>query len=135
MPGLFIEAPTGVQPDAKQEMMREITAAIREAYRIQDTRIWLREYPPGNVAMDGRINAEPVKPVCFLEAPELASLEAKSTLAAKILAAVDKAYRDIANTDKTMILMNHYPLSNAGWAGRLGSENPDAVAHMKRLNA
>jgi hypothetical protein len=78
MPGLFIEAPAGVQPDAKQEMMREITAAIREAYRIQDIRIWLREYPPGNVAMDGHINAEPVKPVCFLEAPELASLEAKS---------------------------------------------------------
>jgi phenylpyruvate tautomerase PptA (4-oxalocrotonate tautomerase family) len=135
MPGLFIEAPAGVQPDAKQEMMREITAAIREAYRIQDIRIWLREYPPGNVAMDGHINAEPVKPVCFLEAPELASLEAKSTMAAKILAAVDKAYRDIANTRETMILMNHYPLANAGWAGRLGSENPDAVARIKQLNA
>jgi phenylpyruvate tautomerase PptA (4-oxalocrotonate tautomerase family) len=118
MPGLFIEAPTGVRSDAKQKMMREITAAIHEAYRIQDIRIWLREYPPGNVAMDGHINAEPVKPVCFLEAPELDSLEAKSKMAAKILAAVDKAYRDIANTDETMILMNHYPLVNAGWASR-----------------
>jgi hypothetical protein len=56
--------------------------------------------------------------VCFIEGPELACLEAKSKMAAKILAAVDKAYRDIANTDETMVLMNHYPLVNAGWASR-----------------
>jgi hypothetical protein len=56
----------------------------------------------------------------FPRGPELASLDSKSTMAAKILAAVDKAYRDIANTRETMILMNHYPLANAGWARRLG---------------
>lgn len=49
--------------------------------------------------MDGHINAEPVKPVCFLECPELDSLEAKSKMAAKILAAVDKAYRDVSGLD------------------------------------
>lgn len=138
MPLLFVEAPTGVRSDAKQKMMREITAAIDEAFessQLADTRIFLREYPPDNVALDGHINAEPVKPVCFLEAPELASLETKSKMAAKILAAVDEAYRDIANTDETLILMNHYPLENSAWAGRLGSETPDAVAYIKQLNA
>jgi phenylpyruvate tautomerase PptA (4-oxalocrotonate tautomerase family) len=138
MPTLFIEAPTGVRPDAKQKMMREITKAIDEAFeasQFADTRIFLREYPPDNVALDGHINAEPVKPVCFLEAPELTNLETKSTMAAKILAAVDEAYRDIANTNETLILMNHYPLENSAWAGRLGSEQPDAVAYIKQLNA
>jgi hypothetical protein len=137
MPTFFIEAPTGVRPDAKQKMMRQITAAIDEAFessQFADTRIFLREYPPENVALDGLINAEPVKPVCFLEAPELANLEAKSTMAAKILAAVDEAYRDIANTNETLILMNHYPLEDSAWAGRLGSEIPDAVAYIKQLN-
>lgn len=137
MPTFFIEAPTGVRPDAKRKMMREITAAIDEAFEssaFADTRIFLREYPPDNVALDGHINAEPVKPVCFLEAPELANLETKSTMAAKILAAVGAAYRDIANTDETLILMNHYPLEDSAWAGRLGSEIPDAVAYIKQLN-
>ncbi len=138
MPTFFIEAPTGVRPDAKQKMMREITAAIDEAFEssaFADTRIFLREYPPGTVALDGRVDAEPVKPVCFLEAPELADLKIKSTMAARILAAVDEAYRDIANTDETLILVNHYPLSDSAWAGRLGSEIPDAVAYVERLNS
>lgn len=137
MPTMFIEAPGGVRPDAKQTMMREITAAIDEAFRsteFADTRIFLREYAPDNVALDGRLDAEPMKPVCFLEAPELADLQAKSTMAAKILAAVDAAYRDIANTDETLILMKHYPLEDSAWAGRLGSEIPDAVAYVRRLN-
>jgi len=134
MPTFFIEAPTGLQPDAKQRMMREITTAIDEAYQFTDTRIFLREYPPGNVALDGEINAEPVKPVCFLEAPELTSVDTKSKMAVKILAAIDGAYRDIANTNDTLILMNHYPLENSAWGGRLGSENPEAVAFVKQLN-
>lgn len=135
MPQLLLEAPLGVQPEAKRKMMQEITAAIDEAYRMPDVRIWLREYPADNVAQDGRLNAEPVRPLCFLEAPELASLQAKSAMAAKIHAAVAQAYQGLANTDETLILMNHYPLENAGWAGRLQSENPDAVSHIKQLNA
>jgi phenylpyruvate tautomerase PptA (4-oxalocrotonate tautomerase family) len=137
MPAFFIEAPSGVRPDAKQKMMRKITAAIDEAYEsseFADTRIFVREYPPGNVALDGRVNAEPIKPVCFLEAPELANLQTKSAMAAKILVAVDEAYRDIANTDETLILMKHYPLEDSAWAGRLGSEIPDAVAYVEQLN-
>ena len=135
MPQFFVEAPEGIRPEAKQKMMRAITEAIDEAYPIPDVRVWLREYPPDNVSMDGRIGAEPVKPVCFLEAPELAGIETKSAMVTKILAAVDEAYRDLANTEETLILMNHYPLENAAWAGRLGSEMPEVVAAIEKLNA
>jgi hypothetical protein len=31
-------------------------------------------------------------------------------------------------------LMNHYPLENAGWAGRLQSDNPELVEGMQQLN-
>ena len=135
MPQFFIEAPEGVRPEAKQKMMRAITEAIDEAYPIPDVRVWLREYPLENVSTDGRIGAEPIKPVCFLEAPELTSHDAKSAMVAKILAAVDEAYRDIANTEETLVLMNHYPLENAAWAGRLASEMPEVVAAIDKLNA
>ncbi|GAB3742154.1 tautomerase family protein [Microlunatus parietis] len=134
MPQFLIEAPIGVEVDSKKKMMKKITEAIDEAYRIPDVRIWLREYPAENVAQDGVVGAEPVRPLCFLEAPELDSLEAKRTMAAKIHAAVDEAYRGIANTGETLILMNHYPLENAGWAGRLQSDDPQAVAAIRELN-
>jgi phenylpyruvate tautomerase PptA (4-oxalocrotonate tautomerase family) len=134
MPQFFVEAPEGIRPEAKQAMMVEITEAIDDAYKIPDVRVWLREYPAGNVAQDGRIEAEPVRPLCFLDAPELDSLEARRTMAHRIHDAVAKAYAGIANTDETLILMNHYPLERAGWAGRLQSDNPQIVEAMQKLN-
>lgn len=134
MPQFFIEAPTGLRPDAKQTMMREVTAAIDEAYQIPDVRIWLREYSAENVAQDGHVATEPIRPVGFLEAPELTSLEAKRKMAGRIHDAIQAAYQDIANTDELLILMNHYPLENAGWAGRLQADNPEIVDALKQLN-
>jgi phenylpyruvate tautomerase PptA (4-oxalocrotonate tautomerase family) len=134
MPQFFIEAPTGVQPEAKRKLMKEVTEAIDEAYQIGDVRIWLREYPADNVAQDGRVEAEPVRPVCFLEAPELSSLDAKRKMTDKIHAAIRDAYQGIANTDETLVLMNHYPLENAGFAGRLQADNPQIVEAVRQLN-
>ena len=134
MPQFFVEAPVGIRDDAKRTMMQDITAAIDEAYHIPDVRIWLREYQADNVAQDGRVGAEAIRPVCFLEAPELSSIDAKRKMAEKILIAVDQAYDGIANTAETLILMNHYPLENAGFAGRLQSDDPQLVKAMKQLN-
>ncbi|MGH3738039.1 MAG: tautomerase family protein [Micromonosporaceae bacterium] len=134
MPQFFIEAPEGVRPEAKRQLMTTITEAIDEAYQIPDVRIWLREYSPENVAQDGKVAAEPIRPVCFLEAPELGDLDAKRTMSEKIHGAVAEAYRGLANTDETLVLMNRYPLENAGWAGRLQSDNPEIVAVVRQLN-
>jgi phenylpyruvate tautomerase PptA (4-oxalocrotonate tautomerase family) len=134
MPQFFVEAPTGIRDDAKRALMKDVTAAIDEAYHIPDVRIWLREYPADNVAQDGRLGAEAIRPVCFLEAPELSSLDAKRKMAERILTAVGQAYDGIANTAETLILMNHYPLENAGFAGRLQADDPQLVEAMKQLN-
>jgi hypothetical protein len=134
MPQILIEAPTGVRPDAKQKMMSEISAAVDEAFQIPDVRVWLREYPAENVAQDGHIGAEPIRPLCFLEVPELSRLDAKRTMAQRIHDAIAEAYRGLANTDETLILMNHYPLENAGWAGRLQADNAEIVAAVRRIN-
>jgi phenylpyruvate tautomerase PptA (4-oxalocrotonate tautomerase family) len=134
MPQFFVEAPKGIRDDAKQKMMKDLTAAIDDAYHIPDVRIWLREYQADNVAQDGRLGAEAIRPVCFLEAPELSSLDAKRKMAEKIHTAIGQAYDGIANTAETLILMNHYPLENAGWAGRLQADNPELVEATKQLN-
>jgi phenylpyruvate tautomerase PptA (4-oxalocrotonate tautomerase family) len=58
MPVVFIEAPPGIRTEAKKKMVEKITTAIDDAYHIGDTLIFLREYPPGNVAIDGRLQSE-----------------------------------------------------------------------------
>jgi phenylpyruvate tautomerase PptA (4-oxalocrotonate tautomerase family) len=58
MPVVFIEAPPGIRSDAKTKMVKKITSAIDEAYHIGDTLVFLREYAPDNVAMDGCLQSE-----------------------------------------------------------------------------
>ena len=134
MPTILIEAPTGIRADAKQRLMEKTTAALDEAYHIPDVRIFLREYQADNVAQDGRLQSEPVRPVCFIEAPQLRSLDARRKLIEQINAAVAEAYEGIANTREILILHNEYPLENAGWAGRLQSDNPEVLEAIKKLN-
>jgi phenylpyruvate tautomerase PptA (4-oxalocrotonate tautomerase family) len=134
MPVFTIDAPSGVPQDAKHKMMKEITEALHEAWPIPDTRGWLREYPADNVSQDGRVHAEPVRPVCSLEAPELASLDVKRKLVQKIESAIATAYDGIANTDEVLILVNHYPLEDVGWRQSLQSDKPEIVAAIAQLN-
>ena len=58
MPVCRIEAPPGIGIAAKKKMVETITAAIDEAYHIGDTLVFLQEYAPENVAMDGQLLSE-----------------------------------------------------------------------------
>ena len=58
MPVVVVEAPPGLGVSAKKKMVEQITAAVERAYRIGDTLVFLREYPPENVAMEGRLQSE-----------------------------------------------------------------------------
>ena len=58
MPVVFIEAPPGIKPEAKKQLVQKITTAIDDAYHIGDTLIFLREYGAENVAMDGCLQSE-----------------------------------------------------------------------------
>jgi hypothetical protein len=135
MPVFTVDAPLGADRHAKQKMMKDIHDALDETYHFPDTRGWLREYPADNVSQDGRVAAEPVRPVCSLEAPELASLDAKRKLVQKIEGAIGEAYTGIANVDEVLVLINHYPLRNVGWRHSLQSDKPEIVAAVDQLNA
>ena len=130
MPIFVIEGPQGLRTEAKAILMAEITAALDEAYHIPDVRVFLREHAAVNVAQDGRAQAEPIRPVCFIEAPKLSGLDARRMLIWKLNGAVAKAFAGMAKTDDILILFNEYPLELAGAGGRLQSENPDMVAAM-----
>jgi len=134
MPVFTIDAPTGAGRDAKQKMLKEVHDALDEAFHFPDTRGWVREYPAENVAQDGRVQAEPIRPVCSLEIPELASLDTKRTLVQKIETAIGAAYSGIANVDEVLVLINHYPLRNVGWRQSLQSDKPEIVAALDQLN-
>jgi phenylpyruvate tautomerase PptA (4-oxalocrotonate tautomerase family) len=61
MPVVFIEAPPGIRPEAKQKLVERITTAVDDTYHIGDTLIFLREYPAENVAMDGGLQSDKPK--------------------------------------------------------------------------
>ena len=42
-------------------MMKDLTAAIDDAYHIPDVRIWLREYQADNIAQGCRLGAEAIR--------------------------------------------------------------------------
>jgi len=134
MPTMFIEAPAGIRNDVKKKLVEKTTAALEEAYHIPDVRVFLREYPLDNVAQDGRIQSEPVRPVVFIEAPQLRTLEAKRKMVEQINAAIANAYEGMANIREILIFHNEYSLESVALAGRLQSENPEIIEAMKKLN-
>jgi phenylpyruvate tautomerase PptA (4-oxalocrotonate tautomerase family) len=135
MPVFFLEAPPGIRTDDKKRMVEKITSALEEAYPIPaDNRFFLREYSLENVGQDGRIESEPVRPVGFIEAPHLRSIDAKRKMIEGIDAAIAEAYEGVANIRETLIFLKELPLENAGWAGRLQSDNPEFVEAIKKLN-
>lgn len=134
MPVFTIDVPEGASPGAKQKMLKEVTEAIDDAYHFPDTRGWVREYAPENVSQDGRVDAGPVRPVCSLEAPNLASSDVKRKLVEKLESAIGDAYEGIADTGELLVLINEYPLHNVGWHTGLQSDKPEIVAAVAKLN-
>jgi hypothetical protein len=131
MPLSFLEVPPGIRRDEKKKLVEEIFAALDEAYRIPDTRIFLREWPLESVSQDGRLGRAPAKPVCFLEVPPGIRTEVKRTMVQRISAAITEAYR----LPDVLIFLREYPLDMVSQDGGLQSENPMILEAMKQAAA
>lgn len=70
----------------------------------------------------------------YLEALELESLDVKRKLARQIESGVGAAHRRLANVEEVLVLINNYPLKNAGWRGSLQSDKPEIVAAVAELD-
>lgn len=126
MPISFLEVPPGIRSDAKKTLVREIYTALDEAYRVPDTRIFIREWPLDAVSQDGRLDGEPARPVCFLEVPPDIRIEVKRTMVARISAAITAAY----HLPDVLIFLREYPLDMVSQDGGLQSENPMILEAM-----
>src|SRR5919199_925512 len=57
-PVLLIHAPEGVDVDAKRRMLKNINAAVADAYHLPDFMIFIHEYPLHLVAHEGHLHAD-----------------------------------------------------------------------------
>lgn len=122
--------PQGIRLDAKKKLVKEVYTALDEAYRVPDTRIFLREWPLESVSQDGRLDSEPAKPVCFLEVPPGIRTEVKRQLVKRVSAAITEAYR----LPDVLIFFREYPLDMVSQDGGLQSENPVILEAMKKAS-
>jgi phenylpyruvate tautomerase PptA (4-oxalocrotonate tautomerase family) len=120
MPIAFLEVPPGIRTDAKQKLVKEVYSALDEAYRIPDTRIFIREWPLDSVSQDGRLDGESAKPICFLEVPPDIKVDVKREMVKRISSAVRDAY----HLPDILVFLREYPLDMVSQDGMLQSENP-----------
>lgn len=58
MPVVFIDAPPGLNHEARVKLFSKVTDAVEEAYRIGETQIFLREHALDNVSVNGTLASE-----------------------------------------------------------------------------
>jgi len=128
MPISYIDVPQGIRIEAKKRLVQEVYAALDEAYRIPDTRIFLREWPLESVSQDGKLDSQPVRPICSLEVPRGLRTEVRRQVVKRICAAITEAYR----VKDVVVFFREYPLDAVGQDGGLQSENPTILEAMKK---
>jgi phenylpyruvate tautomerase PptA (4-oxalocrotonate tautomerase family) len=131
MPVAYLDVPPGIPADAKKPLVQEIFTALDEAYRIPDTRIFIREWPPENVSQDGRLDNAPPRPVVSLEVAPGINLDEKRSMVKRISAAVTAAY----HLSDVLIFLREYPLDMVGLDDGLQSENPVILRAMEQAAA
>ena len=124
----YMDVPPGIRVDAKRKLVKEVFVALDEAYRVPDTRIFLREWPLEQVSQDGRLDSAPAKPVVFLEVPPGIRLDVKRQMLKRISAAIADAYR----LPDILIFMREYPLDMVSQDGGLQSENPIILGALEK---
>jgi hypothetical protein len=88
MPISLLEAPRGITPSAKAQLFEDVLAALDDAYRLGDVRVYLREYATEDAVHDGSAGGEPPRIILFIEGPPLSDVAVKRSLVEKIHAAL-----------------------------------------------
>ncbi len=136
MPVSYIDVPHGISPAGKERLFKDVFEAIHEAYPIPDTRVLIREWRPDSVSQDGKIDRQPMRPICALEVPPGLSIAHKRRLVERLSAAISEAC-DLPKHEVpvpggwVLTFFREYPLENAALDGLLASENPMVLAAMR----
>jgi phenylpyruvate tautomerase PptA (4-oxalocrotonate tautomerase family) len=133
MPISFLEAPRGITHSAKERLFRDVLAALDEAYRLDDVRVYLREYATEDIAQNSSAETEPPRIILFVEGPPLGDIAVKRSMVEKIHAALAKGYDGLTDLSRIAIFINEYPIENAAFGGRLQVDNPDEAEVLRSL--
>jgi hypothetical protein len=94
MPIGYLDVPTGADRKKKEDLVKAMYEALREAYPFpDDTRIFLREWPLDSVSQNGQLGSEPARPVFIVHVPQDANIDAKRKMLARLNTAVAEAYQ------------------------------------------
>lgn len=141
MPIARIDLQPGLGAETKKRLVREVTASLEEAYRIPDTRVFLREWSPGSVGIDGELDAR-FRPICDFVVPPGLPTEAKRRLVERVSRAVAEACdlrADVVplpsgksvTTRWVLTFFSEYPLERAALDGLMAFENPMVQGGME----
>src|SRR5262245_10147556 len=90
MPVAYLDLPSGLSVDVKKKLVKEVAEFIHEAYRIPDTRVFLREWPAEQTSVDGEL-ARPMRPICNFFVPSGLPVEAKRQLVSRVSCVIAEA--------------------------------------------
>jgi hypothetical protein len=124
MPIAYLDVPSGANLDQKTTLMKSLYEALHEAYPFPDDhRVFLREWPLGNVSQNGCIGMEPSRPVMLVHAPQGVNLDAKRRMLKMLHAAVAAAF----NLPDFMIFIHEHPLDLVAHDGNLLADDATRV--------
>src|SRR5215510_13367102 len=134
MPCAYLDLPTGLAVEVKKNLVKEVAESIHDAYRIPDTRVFLREWPAELTSVDGEV-ARPMRPVCNFVVPPGLPLEAKRQLVKRVSSAIaeacDTPREDVqlqsgknVSTRWVLAFFSEYTLEQAALDDLMAFENP-----------
>src|SRR5262249_20657396 len=90
MPAAYIDLPSGLGADTKKKLVTEVAESIDHAYKIPDTRVFLREWLAEQISVDGQLG-RPMRPVCDFVVPTGLPIEGKRQLVKQVSSAIAEA--------------------------------------------
>jgi hypothetical protein len=94
MPIGYLDVPTGADVSTKRELVKALYQALQEAYPFPDDhRIFIREWSPDSVSLNGDLGSGPMRPAFIAHVPQGTDADVKRTLLKKINTAVARAYQ------------------------------------------
>jgi phenylpyruvate tautomerase PptA (4-oxalocrotonate tautomerase family) len=147
MPVAVIDLPHGLRTETKKQLVKQVYAALHEAYLIPDNRILLREWSPEQTSQDGQLGA-PFRPVVGFEVPPGLRREGKRRLVERVSSAIAEACElpretvllpsgKTVSTRWVLSFFREYPLELAALDDLMAFENPmvleSAEAAMQAL--
>jgi phenylpyruvate tautomerase PptA (4-oxalocrotonate tautomerase family) len=141
MPVAYLDLSPGLTVDVKKKLVKEVAESIHDAYRIPDTRVFLREWPAEQTSVDGEL-ARPMRPICNFLVPPGLPVEAKRQLVNRVNSAIAEACNppreDVqlpsgkkVSTRWVLAFFSEYPLEQAALDDLMAIDNPMVLESME----